>query len=327
MELDQSQKIQVLLAEYNTLRADVLDARSSLAKAAALTAAVIVGVFAVYYTSAFSGPKWAPLILVVAALASLLITYAWMEGATQGFTRRIRQLEADINARAGEQLLQWETIHGWGGLLIKTNMRSGRADPMNNPAQSVEGQAPVAGPGASALVQALLAEYQAMTSRIVLFMTIQTVPWPVLAAYLGAVVTAYFNGLFTHVPVALVAWGTVLVTQFAVHAYYYALFEVYNHVRYVEQQLKPQMAKLLGTDSFWGYEHYLNKTGKASSAKLNDVAFAFISVGVMASVWNWRWATWGGGDTWGAAINGLFLVLTLWSVIRTLIVQKAVATA
>ena len=47
-------------------------------------------------------------------------------------------------------------------------------------------------------------------------------------------------------------------TQLVILTYYFALYEVYNHVRYVETKLKPKVAELLelNPDSLWGYEKF-----------------------------------------------------------------------
>jgi protein-S-isoprenylcysteine O-methyltransferase Ste14 len=116
--MNDDQKVSILIAEYNALRAETLAARSYVAQAIGITAAVLMGVIAFTFSTNFSGPKWAPWSMAAVALAYLALTVVWNEINTRRFTSRLRALETDINARAGEQLLAWETKFGWGGLVI-----------------------------------------------------------------------------------------------------------------------------------------------------------------------------------------------------------------
>lgn len=173
------------------------------------------------------------------------------------------------------------------------------------------------------VVQAHVADYQVIATRISRFMSLQFVPWPALAAFLILVGTTY--KLFDPI---LVAWGTAGVVQIAVLTYYFALYEVYNHVRYVETNLKPKVAELLklNTDSFWGYEKYLNGTGKANDPLYGDVGPAFVSLVavVLAAVSRIPGSGW---DYLGPVVNGVLLVLTATSAIRVVKVRKGFTVA
>jgi hypothetical protein len=168
------------------------------------------------------------------------------------------------------------------------------------------------------IVQAHVADYQAIATRISRFMSLQFVPWPGLAVFLTLVATTH--RLFDPV---LVAWGTAGIAQIAVITYYYALYEVYNHVRYVETVLKPNLARLLcvHSDAFWGYERYLANTGKANDPLLGDIGPAVVSflATALAAIARIPGSGW---DYLGSILNGVLLVVTVTSVIRVVKVRK-----
>jgi len=116
--MDDSQKVAILIEEYKTLRAEVLAARSYVAQAIGITAAVMMGVLGLSFSS-FSRPHWVTWTVAGVALAYLGGTLAWNEINTRHFAKRLRALEADINTRAGERLLVWETDSGWGSMISR----------------------------------------------------------------------------------------------------------------------------------------------------------------------------------------------------------------
>jgi hypothetical protein len=113
-------KIWVLLAEYNTLRAEVLAARNNVGQGAGIFSAAIMANFAFGFSAA-SKNSAIPIIIGILAVAYFACLFAWNENNTISVTKRIRELEAQINGLAGERLLLWETVHGWGGMYRKTN--------------------------------------------------------------------------------------------------------------------------------------------------------------------------------------------------------------
>jgi energy-converting hydrogenase Eha subunit C len=123
-------------------------------------------------------------------------------------------------------------------------------------------------------IQAYIGEYQAMMNRVNLFMSMQFMPVAPLATFLAVVAAAH-----AYLDVVLLAWVATGVTQIAVLVYYFALHEVYNHARYLETKLKPQVALLLGLnkDSFWAWEGQLKHVGKAYDPRYGDLAPAILS--------------------------------------------------
>lgn len=174
------------------------------------------------------------------------------------------------------------------------------------------------------LAQAHIAEYQGVTTRISRFMSVQFVVWPILVGVLSLITTTYKEGFLGPI---LFAWGSVAIAQVAVQTYNFALYEVYNHVRYVEIVLRPKLATIVGTDSFWGYERYLKNTGKANNPLLGDLGPTVMSVVALILVALWRRDSWEAWDFLGLAVNGLFLVgtsLSAWSLVN---VRKAFVNA
>lgn len=175
------------------------------------------------------------------------------------------------------------------------------------------------------LIKAHIAEYQALANRINGFMALQFVPWPPLVVFLTLVATVYKYELFDPTIVALVAWGAVVVVQVAVLVYNFALFEVYNHVRYIETKLKPKVATLLGTDSFCGYEKYLKETGKVNNPLIGDCGLLVFQLAAIILATYCRWTNWSKLDSFGLAVNGFVLFFTAYTAIRIVKARKGFA--
>jgi hypothetical protein len=114
--MEDEQKVSILLAEYNTLRAEVLAARSYVMQAIGIAAAVIMGIIGFCFSQGVSGHEWVPWTIGTIAFVYLGFTYTWNDINTRSFTKRLRELEADINERAQDTLLVWETHFGWGSM-------------------------------------------------------------------------------------------------------------------------------------------------------------------------------------------------------------------
>lgn len=110
--------VTILLAEYNTLRTEVLTARAAVAQSIGIGAPVFVALLQYSYLST------AGVVLLVVGLIGF-----WNDQNTRAFTARIRDLEKDINRRAGERLLLWETDHGWGSIFPPPSNKNFRPPP------------------------------------------------------------------------------------------------------------------------------------------------------------------------------------------------------
>jgi hypothetical protein len=119
------EKISILLAEYNTLRAEVLAARGNVAQAVGIFAASILADCAFGGTIIITqGVTWwvvLPIFIGVSIVIYFVGLACWNDKNTQSFTRRLRQIEKQIYELTGEPLLIWETVYGWGGMFKKTN--------------------------------------------------------------------------------------------------------------------------------------------------------------------------------------------------------------
>jgi hypothetical protein len=114
--IEEAQKVSVLLAEYNTLRAEVMAARAATTQAVSLMLPVVV-VMAGYYFSKHPGvPKRVSRGVIGLGALYIIVAIGWNELNTRHFTDRLRVLEADINRRAGEDLLVWQT-KSWKGMI------------------------------------------------------------------------------------------------------------------------------------------------------------------------------------------------------------------
>jgi hypothetical protein len=104
-ELSARDKIQILLAEYNTLRAEVLMRGGTALQVTAIAAALLALLLQRDTDLRF----W----LGFGVLVCGVVTFTWIIAGNIGkLAGRIRELEQDINTRAREPLLCWETKHG-----------------------------------------------------------------------------------------------------------------------------------------------------------------------------------------------------------------------
>src|SRR4051794_7549494 len=117
--MDTKEKIIILLAEYNTLRLEVMAARANVSQGVGIFSAAIMADL-IFGFSPYGRAEIAFIAAIIAALylGGLVI---WNEKGTTSFTRRLREIENEINGLAGERILVWETIHGWGNMLSQTN--------------------------------------------------------------------------------------------------------------------------------------------------------------------------------------------------------------
>jgi hypothetical protein len=113
-------KIIILLAEYNTLRQEVMAARTNIGQGVGIFFAAIMADIAFGFSYGKNVPE---VTIIIAILAFFYIggLVFWNEKGTTSFTRRIREIENEINNLAGERILVWETIHGSGNMTYESN--------------------------------------------------------------------------------------------------------------------------------------------------------------------------------------------------------------
>jgi hypothetical protein len=109
------QRIQILLHEYNSLRAEVLSRYVAQFQSGGVTAIVLLGFLTLM---ANRGIHWSSVVLIVSDILLFLGVLAWIDVDITKAARRLRELEKEINDLAGgTPLLKWETEHGIGGLI------------------------------------------------------------------------------------------------------------------------------------------------------------------------------------------------------------------
>ncbi|MBZ0138923.1 MAG: hypothetical protein K8H87_04005 [Pseudorhodoplanes sp.] len=107
--MDEIEKIKIVLEEYKTLREEIYRRHAAFVQVctvAGTTFVAIVGVAIVNKT--LVGGAFMTLALLV------LVTFAFLmhDHDTRLLAEQLAQIEKDINKRAGEDLLTWETTRG-----------------------------------------------------------------------------------------------------------------------------------------------------------------------------------------------------------------------
>ena len=120
-------KVEILLREYDTLRQEVMSRYAAQFQGIGTLGVVIVGLVAAV---AAHFDRDTCIWLMVGAFAVFIALFMWADADISRIAKRLRELERDINKRAGETLLVWETNrvwHGGGGLMnIITRTLQGR---------------------------------------------------------------------------------------------------------------------------------------------------------------------------------------------------------
>ncbi len=120
--MDEPEKIKVLLSEYNALSSQIISRFAGQCQLYSMMAALTIGLLSAYFAH-FIG--WGSL-LALFVLTALISTWLWLDidRDIAKAALRIRGIEARINLSAGEQLLEWETKWGRGGVIGKRLFRN-----------------------------------------------------------------------------------------------------------------------------------------------------------------------------------------------------------
>jgi hypothetical protein len=95
-----------------------------------------------------------------------------------------------------------------------------------------------------------LSEYQAISSRLTYWVTLQ------FATYTVAVV---FLGIFQTLTGIYAVWAGFFVLQLMAWAWLQTSCEIFMHVLYTEERLKPRIQRLVLNEPFWRYEPFLTE--------------------------------------------------------------------
>jgi hypothetical protein len=108
------QRIQILLAEYATLRAELLSRYTAQFQSGGIAAIVFLGCVTLIANTGI----WGLVGLIVLDLFLYLAVLFWIDVNIAKAARRLRALEEEINIMAtGSPLLKWETLFGMGGVV------------------------------------------------------------------------------------------------------------------------------------------------------------------------------------------------------------------
>jgi len=121
-KLSSYEKIEILLHEYDTLREELISKSTAYFNMMIQVCVVFAGfVGGAAVLSQINVINSGHLIVIVAVSVALL--FASLAGAIAAhmydirrLSRRVREIELDINSRAGERLLVWESKYGWGDM-------------------------------------------------------------------------------------------------------------------------------------------------------------------------------------------------------------------
>jgi hypothetical protein len=127
-QIETGTKVSILLAEYNTLRAEIMQRGTVLVSVfgvgVAALAVLIVQIVEHWKTGGSLFWLFVALALLSLALCSAHIFQSHI--MTGKLARRLRALEREINEIAGQRLLCWETDSGWGGNLYPVRRSSNK---------------------------------------------------------------------------------------------------------------------------------------------------------------------------------------------------------
>lgn len=106
-KIGEKERIQILLSEYTSLRSEINTRMSSVYTVASITAAVVI------WLLQREDADRALYLGLAASIAGLFICAWTLARDLVRAALRVKQIERDINRRAGEKLLVWESE--WGG--------------------------------------------------------------------------------------------------------------------------------------------------------------------------------------------------------------------
>lgn len=111
--LSRKERIDVLLKEYDALRASILLRTQSVFTTVnvVVTLTAAVATFLLTRPAPIEHPRWLAF-LVCLALVGFSVIGAWTVAQSRRAALRVKQIENRINEIAGEELLAWERLHG-----------------------------------------------------------------------------------------------------------------------------------------------------------------------------------------------------------------------
>lgn len=112
--ISQLDKITILLHEYDGLRGEMVQRWIGMQQQISIGVLVLLGVITVLFQNKIEHPRDYFLYGLLGIAVCIFIYAMWqVRRDTNKAAERVREIERDVNQRAGEDLLQWETR--WGG--------------------------------------------------------------------------------------------------------------------------------------------------------------------------------------------------------------------
>lgn len=169
---------------------------------------------------------------------------------------------------------------------------------VSQPVLPVPHQAP--GATDSGLLQLHLAEYNALTTRVTYWLTLQFTVWPIVIGFWGLLALLWASGKVPEVPLL---WGGAFISQAFGLMWSGVTIEIYRAARYVEQDLKHMIEGAIGEGAaFWQYE----QRNQEDRGELLPFVWEWpIAVGGLVIV-GWvavRRLPWGAGDYFAFSLN------------------------
>jgi hypothetical protein len=158
-----------------------------------------------------------------------------------------------------------------------------------------------------AIMQLHLAEYQALTTRITYWITLQ---YSTPAITGGALLLlAGTRGLF---PPVFSIWAATIIIEVGIGAYFYTIYEMMNNAKYIECELKPKILTSTSRDSFWSYERYRKGNHVYSPAGIYIMTLPSIGLPFVALWLHWLyWRPLSWGDFVGGVISGVVAIFAV----------------
>ena len=107
-KLDIKDEIEILLTEYNTLRAELLQRNTVTYQLVGVAATAIIGIIAFVFTQSLIGGG----ILLIVSPVIIWVVSRLLIYDTLNVARHVQDLEKLINEKANTRLLSWESEHG-----------------------------------------------------------------------------------------------------------------------------------------------------------------------------------------------------------------------
>ena len=151
------------------------------------------------------------------------------------------------------------------------------------------------------ILQLHLAEYQALTTRITYWITLQYSTAPITGGVL-----LLLAGVRDILPPILLIWATATIVEIGIGAYFYTIYEMMNNAEYIECRLATSIRECFpNAPPFWQYERYRKGSHVYSPIGIYLMTIPCFGIPCIALWLHWsRWPPLSCGDVVGAIISG-----------------------